>query len=60
MGLNNSFRYKSISFSFQFDGRVGGVIGDYVRQKTFQGGRHIETVEGAMGVARENDCTLRD
>lgn len=26
-----------------------------MRQKTFQGGRHIETVEGAMGVAREND-----
>jgi TonB-linked SusC/RagA family outer membrane protein len=54
-GLNNSFRYKSISFSFQFDGRVGGIIGDYVRQKTFQGGRNIETVEGAMGIAREED-----
>jgi hypothetical protein len=37
------------------DGRVGGVMEDYVRKKTFQGGRHIETVEGAMGVARYQD-----
>ncbi|CCH03428.1 TonB-dependent receptor plug [Fibrella aestuarina BUZ 2] len=54
-GLNNRFAYKNLSFSFQFDGRVGGVIGDYVQQKTFQGGRNIETVEGALGAARAND-----
>ncbi|UFH54668.1 SusC/RagA family TonB-linked outer membrane protein [Spirosoma sp. KNUC1025] len=54
-GVNNRFSYKSINFSFQFDGRVGGVIVDYVRQKTFQGGRNIETVQGAFGAARPND-----
>jgi len=54
-GFNNKFNYKSLSFSFQFDGRVGGVMEDYVRKKTFQGGRHIETVEGALGVARYED-----
>ncbi len=54
-GVNNGFRYKNFQFSFQFDGRVGGVIGNYIRQQTFRGGRHIETVEGAMGTAREQD-----
>lgn len=54
-GINNRFSYRNINFSFQFDGRVGGVIGDYVRQKTFQGGRNIETIQGAFGVARPND-----
>jgi TonB-linked SusC/RagA family outer membrane protein len=54
-GINNRFSYRDLTFSFQFDGRVGGVIGDYVRQKTFQGGRNIETVQGALGAARVND-----
>ncbi|MFD2936650.1 SusC/RagA family TonB-linked outer membrane protein [Spirosoma flavum] len=54
-GINNRFSYKNINFSFQFDGRVGGVIMDYVEQKTFQGGRNIATVEGALGIARQND-----
>jgi TonB-linked SusC/RagA family outer membrane protein len=54
-GLNNKFRYKEFTFSFQIDGRVGGVMEDYVRKKTFQGGRHIETVEGALGEARYQD-----
>lgn len=51
----NRFSYKNFNFSFQFDGRQGGVIGNYIRQQTFRGGRHIETVEGAMGVARLED-----
>jgi TonB-linked SusC/RagA family outer membrane protein len=54
-GFNNKFNYKNVSFSFQFDGRVGGVMEDYVRKKTFQGGRHIETTEGALGAARYDD-----
>ncbi len=54
-GINNRFSYKNINFSFQFDGRVGGVIMDYIKQKTFQGGRNIETVQGAFGAARPND-----
>lgn len=54
-GLNNRFSYKNITFSFQFDGRVGGVIANYIQRQTFRGGRHIETVQGAMGEARIND-----
>ncbi|MFD2573583.1 SusC/RagA family TonB-linked outer membrane protein [Spirosoma soli] len=54
-GINNRFAYKNFNFSFQFDGRVGGVIGDYIKQKTYQGGRNIETAEGALGEARKQD-----
>ncbi|MBC7572230.1 MAG: SusC/RagA family TonB-linked outer membrane protein, partial [Spirosoma sp.] len=54
-GVNNRFTYKDFTFSFQFDGRVGGVISDYIQRQTFRGGRHIETVQGAMGVARYED-----
>jgi TonB-linked SusC/RagA family outer membrane protein len=54
-GLNNRFGYKNFTFSFQFDGRVGGVIGDYIKQKTYQGGRNLETVQGDYGIARQND-----
>lgn len=54
-GLNNRFSYKSFTFSFQFDGRVGGIMENYVRRQTFRGGRHIETTEGAMGLARYQD-----
>jgi len=53
--INNTFSYKNFSLKFQFDGRFGGTILDYVEKKTYQGGRHINTVEGAMGVARLND-----
>jgi TonB dependent receptor len=54
--LINQVSYKNWSLKFQFDGRVGGIIEDYVRKKTFQGGRHIETVEGALGAARDLDA----
>jgi TonB-linked SusC/RagA family outer membrane protein len=54
-GINNRFAYKNWTFSFQFDGRVGGVIANYIQQQTFRGGRHISTVEGVMGEARYND-----
>lgn len=54
-GLNNKFTFKDIFFSVQFDGRVGGVTENYIRKQTFRGGRHIETVEGALGIAREQD-----
>jgi hypothetical protein len=39
----------------QFDGRVGGVITNYVQRQTFRGGRHLESTEGAMGIARDLD-----
>ncbi|RIV20487.1 SusC/RagA family TonB-linked outer membrane protein [Fibrisoma montanum] len=54
-GINNRFAYKNWNFSFQFDGRVGGVIGDYIKQKTYQGGRNLETAQGAIGDARKQD-----
>lgn len=51
----NKVSYKNLSLGIQFDGRVGGVIADYIQQQTFRGGRHIATVEGAMGAARLAD-----
>jgi TonB-linked SusC/RagA family outer membrane protein len=54
-GINNKLNYKNISLSFQFDGRIGGVISNYVQKQTFRGGRNIATVEGEMGVARYQD-----
>ena len=54
-GWVNTVSYKSFSLRFQFDGMVGGVIEDYVRKKTLQGGRHIESASGALGAARPSD-----
>ena len=54
-GINNRFSYKNFAFSFQFDGRVGGKIVDYIQRQTYRGGRHINTVQGAMGDARYQD-----
>ncbi|CAN5419619.1 SusC/RagA family TonB-linked outer membrane protein [soil metagenome] len=51
----NKVGYKGLSFSFQFDGSVGGVTTDYMRNKTMRGGRNMETVEGALGIARRAD-----
>ncbi len=38
-GINNKFSYKSFTFSFQFDGMVGGKIQDRVLRKLTEGGR---------------------
>lgn len=54
-GVINTFSYKEFSLRFQFDGIVGGVMQDYIRKKTLQGGRHIESASGAFGVARPSD-----
>ena len=51
-GINNRFTYKSFSLSFQFDGMVGGTIGDYVKRKMTEGGRGENTVTGKIGQAR--------
>lgn len=51
-GINNRFSYKNISFSFQVDGRIGGVIYDYNYYATRQGGSDLSTVQGAIGAAR--------
>jgi TonB-linked SusC/RagA family outer membrane protein len=54
-GVVNVLSYKNLSLHFQFDGVVGGVMEDYVRKKTLQGGRHIESATGAFGAARPSD-----
>ncbi len=54
-GVVNNLSYNNFSLRFQFDGMVGGVLEDYVRKKTLQGGRHIESATGALGVARPSD-----
>ena len=51
--IYNKFTYKSLSLSFQFDGKVGGVVQDYVMRKGIEGGSNIMTIEGAVGAARE-------
>jgi TonB-linked SusC/RagA family outer membrane protein len=53
--INNKFGFKNFNFSFQFDGRVGGSLVNYIQRQAFRGGRHIETIEGAMGEARLQD-----
>src|SRR5450432_3105641 len=54
-GIVNTVSYKTFSIRFQFDGMVGGVMEDYIRVKTLQGGRHIESATGALGAARPMD-----
>lgn len=54
-GVTNTLGYKGFRFTFQFDGVVGGVFHDYVRQKTLQGGRHLEAATGLWGEHRPDD-----
>ncbi len=56
-GITNALTYKGFKLSFQFDGIVGGVFHNYLRQKTLQGGRHLETATGLWGQNRKNDIT---
>lgn len=51
----NKASYKNWTIGVQFDGRVGGITEDYIRRQTFRGGRNIETVQGALGIARDFD-----
>ncbi|MFL5747575.1 MAG: SusC/RagA family TonB-linked outer membrane protein [Niastella sp.] len=53
--IYNKVGYKGFTLGFQFDGSVGGVTTDYIHNKTMRGGRNIETVQGALGVARKAD-----
>jgi len=55
-GLNNKFSYKNWTASFQFDGRIGGVIEDYTQKQAYRGGRHIGTTEGIFAEARPQDA----
>ena len=51
----NKVSWKNLTLGFQFDGRVGGVITNYIQRQTFRGGRNILTTEGEMGAARLAD-----
>jgi TonB-linked SusC/RagA family outer membrane protein len=51
-GLSNRFSYRNFSFSFQFDGRIGGKIYDEVYKDGMNGGTAIESASGAFGAAR--------
>ncbi|WP_315820161.1 hypothetical protein [Paraflavitalea speifideaquila] len=51
----NNVSYKNFRLGFQFDGRVGGKMVNYIQQQTYRGGRHINTVQGKMGEARLQD-----
>jgi hypothetical protein len=53
--INNRFTYKGLNVSFQFDGRVGGVIYDEIMIDGYQGGRASDLVEGAYGDARRRE-----
>ena len=53
--IYNKIGYKGLTLGFQFDGSVGGNTTDYMHNKTMRGGRNIETVQGALGVARKAD-----
>lgn len=54
-GVFNRLSYKDFSFSFQFDGRVGGKIYDEVYKDGMNGGTAIESATGAFGDARLAD-----
>jgi TonB-linked SusC/RagA family outer membrane protein len=51
----NRLSYHNLSLGFQLDGNVGGVMIDYLHNKTMRGGANIETVQGALGIARDQD-----
>ena len=51
-GINNKFAYKNFSFSFQFDGRIGGKIYDRVYYQAMNGGTALESASGDFGIAR--------
>jgi len=54
-GIVNRFTYKSFSFSFQFDGRVGGKVYDDVWYHAMNGGTAIESDQGAFKTARAQE-----
>ncbi len=50
--INNRFSYKDFTFSFQFDGRVGGVIYNQVKAYSSNAGNNVYTTTGVLGDAR--------
>ena len=58
-GMFNKMSYKNFTFSFQFDGRVGGSVVNQIQRQTFRGGRHIETVQNNSDSASSGERTRR-
>jgi TonB-linked SusC/RagA family outer membrane protein len=42
-GISNTISFKNFSFSFQFDGRIGGKLVNGVEAKLYEGGMHKST-----------------
>lgn len=42
-GLSNQFTYRNVTFSFLFDGRIGGKMYNGVESKMYEGGMHKKT-----------------
>jgi len=51
-GINNKFSVQGWTFSFQFDGRIGGKIYDQTWYHADNGGTSYESASGDYGVAR--------
>ena len=51
-GINNRFSFRNFTFSFQFDGRIGGKIFDGIYNDGMNGGTAIESTQGDFGAAR--------
>jgi len=54
-GISSNFTYKNLSFSLQFDGRVGGTIFNELNARQFQSGNSPKLVSGQYGEARLNE-----
>ncbi len=56
-GINNAVNYKNLSLSFQFDGRIGGIMNNFVEQKLFEGGTHPATATSYRDDAYAGNAT---
>jgi TonB-linked SusC/RagA family outer membrane protein len=55
LGWNNHFTYKSVSLSFQIDGRFGGIVYDDLWYHAMNGGTAIESDQGDYAAGRLGD-----
>lgn len=56
-GIQNTFDYKNLSLSFQFDGRIGGSMFSSTNQKMWWGGQHPGTLNSYREDANNNLAT---
>lgn len=56
-GIQNTFKYKNLSLSFSFDGRLGGLIYSTTNQKMWWGGTAKGTVNSYRDDANEGKST---